>query len=65
MIELDSTFLKWELKGEIIASVERDAENKIYPVTWTISRGENKDSWEWFVKKLQVNLDWVHELDLL
>ena len=48
--------MKWELKGEILAAVGRDAENRIYPIAWVVARGKNKDSWEWFVKKLQEDL---------
>ncbi|XP_024015919.1 uncharacterized protein LOC112089175 [Eutrema salsugineum] len=57
LIGLDSAFLKWELKGEILAAVGRDVENRIYPIAWAVVRGENKDSWEWFIKKLKADLD--------
>lgn len=56
VIGLDGAFLKWELKGEILSAVGRDAENRIYPIAWAVVRGENKDSWEWFMKKLTIDL---------
>lgn len=57
LIGLDGAFLKWELKGEILSVVGRDAENRIYPIAWAVVRGENKESWEWFMKKLSADLD--------
>ncbi|XP_010463251.1 PREDICTED: uncharacterized protein LOC104743919 [Camelina sativa] len=57
IIELDGSFLKWELKGEILAAVGRDADNRIYPIAWAIVRVEDNDSWAWFVEKLKKDLD--------
>ncbi|XP_023642289.1 uncharacterized protein LOC111831612 [Capsella rubella] len=57
IIGLDGSFLKWELKGEILAAVGRDADNRIYPVACAVVRVENNDSWAWFVQKLKEDLD--------
>ena len=56
LIGLDGAFSQLELKGEILAAVGRNAENRIYPIAWAVARGENKESWEWFVNKLQADL---------
>lgn len=56
VIGLDGEFLKWELKGEILYAVGRDAENRIYLIAWDVVRGENNESWEWFMKKLTIDL---------
>lgn len=57
IINLDGAFLKWELKEKILAAVGRDVENWIYPIVWAIVRGENKESWKWFIKKLKADLE--------
>lgn len=57
IIGLDGAFMKWELKGEILAAVGRDADNRIYPIAWAIVRVEDNDSWAWFVDKLKTDLD--------
>ncbi|XP_010480802.1 PREDICTED: uncharacterized protein LOC104759589 [Camelina sativa] len=56
IIGLDGAFLKWEMKGEILAAVGRDADNQIYPIAWTIVRVEDTDSWTWCVEKLKKDL---------
>ena len=56
IIGLDGAFLKWELKGEILAAVGRDADNRIYPIAWAVVRVEDNDSWGWFVDKLKHDL---------
>ncbi|XP_010553815.2 PREDICTED: uncharacterized protein LOC104823792 [Tarenaya hassleriana] len=57
VIGLDGCFLKWELKGELLSAVGRDANNRIYPIAWAVVRVEDTDSWTWFVRKLQADLD--------
>lgn len=56
IVGLDGAFLKWELKGEILAAVGRDADNRIYPIAWAIVRVEDNDSWAWFVEHLKTDL---------
>ncbi|XP_048608921.1 uncharacterized protein LOC125584471 [Brassica napus] len=57
VIGLDGCFLKWELTGDLLAAVGRDADNRMYPIAWAVVKGENKDTWGWFVKKLKADLD--------
>ncbi|XP_010451555.1 PREDICTED: uncharacterized protein LOC104733691 [Camelina sativa] len=57
IIGLDGSFLKWELKGEILAAVGRDADNRIYLIAWAVVRVEDNDSWAWFVENLKKDLD--------
>ncbi|CAA7032989.1 unnamed protein product [Microthlaspi erraticum] len=56
VIGLDGCFLKWELNGDLLSAVGRDADNRMYPIAWAVVRGENKDTWGWFIKKLKVDL---------
>lgn len=57
MIGLDGCFLKWELNGDLLSDVGRDAYNRMYPIAWAVVQGENKDTWGWFIKRLKVDLD--------
>ncbi|GAA0157695.1 hypothetical protein LIER_14907 [Lithospermum erythrorhizon] len=44
---LNDCFLKGAFKGQILADVDLDAENGIYPVAWAVVEVENTDSWTW------------------
>ncbi|CAA7052253.1 unnamed protein product [Microthlaspi erraticum] len=57
VIGLDGCFLKWELNGDLLSAVGRNADNRMYPIAWAVVRGETKDTWGWFIKKLKVDLD--------
>uniref|UniRef100_A0A0D3DMH5 MULE transposase domain-containing protein n=1 Tax=Brassica oleracea var. oleracea TaxID=109376 RepID=A0A0D3DMH5_BRAOL len=56
VIGLDRCFLKWDFNGDFLAAVGRDADNRMYPIAWAVVRGENKDTWGWFVRKLKHDL---------
>ncbi|GAA0144821.1 hypothetical protein LIER_36013 [Lithospermum erythrorhizon] len=60
---LDGCFLKGAFKGQILAAVCLDAENRIYPVTWAVVEVENIDSWTWFVRLLKQDLGMEHQPD--
>ncbi|XP_048609908.1 uncharacterized protein LOC125585241 [Brassica napus] len=64
VIGLDGCFLKWDLNGDLLAAVGRDADNRMFPIAWAVVRGENKDTWGWFVKKLKMDLDLGNGKDL-
>ncbi|XP_010521299.1 PREDICTED: uncharacterized protein LOC104800229 [Tarenaya hassleriana] len=56
VIGLDGCFLKWDLKGELLAAVGRDANNRIYPIAWAVVRIESNDTRAWFIRKLKSDL---------
>ncbi|XP_010524548.1 PREDICTED: uncharacterized protein LOC104802582 isoform X2 [Tarenaya hassleriana] len=56
VIGLDGCFLKWEMKGELLAAVGRDANNGMYPIAWAVVRVESIESWNWFIRKLKLDL---------
>lgn len=56
VIGLDGCFLKWELNGDLLSAVGRDADNRMYPIAWAVVKGENKDTWGWFIKRLKADL---------
>ncbi|XP_010557976.1 PREDICTED: uncharacterized protein LOC104826793 [Tarenaya hassleriana] len=56
VIGLDGCFLKWDLKGELLAAIGRDANDHIYPIAWAVVRIEDKDTWAWFIRKIKSDL---------
>ncbi|XP_076933282.1 uncharacterized protein LOC143599133 [Bidens hawaiensis] len=49
------------LGGMLLAAIDRDANDKMYPVAWAIVEGENNDSWDWFMTELKKCLDVTDE----
>jgi len=57
VIRLDGCFLKGLCKGELLATVWRDANNQMFPIAWAVMKIENKDSWSRFLKNLMADLE--------
>nr|KAJ0191807.1 hypothetical protein LSAT_V11C800426050 [Lactuca sativa] len=57
VIVLDGSFLKGQVKGEILTAIGRDAHNHVYLIAWAVVNVENKDNWTWFIDNLVVDLD--------
>ncbi|CAA7044351.1 unnamed protein product [Microthlaspi erraticum] len=57
IIGLDGAFLKWDIKGHLLAAVGRDGDNRIVPIAWAVVEVENDDNWDWFIKQLSGSLD--------
>ncbi|KAK8646714.1 hypothetical protein V6N13_120492 [Hibiscus sabdariffa] len=53
---LDGCYLKGPLKGELLAAVGRDGNNQIFPIAWVVVEVENKETWGWFLKNVQIDL---------
>lgn len=56
VIGIDGAFLKWDIKGHLLAAVGRDGDNRIVPLAWAVVEIENDDNWDWFLKKLSESL---------
>ena len=56
IIGLDGAFLKWDIKGHLLAAVGRDEDNRIVSIAWAVVEIENNVNWEWFVKLLKADL---------
>ena len=56
IIGLDGAFLKWDVKGQLIAAVGRDGNNRIVSIGLVVVEIENDINWAWFVNHLKVDL---------
>ena len=56
IIGLDGAFLKWDIKGHLLAAVGRDGDNQIVPIACTVVEVENDTNWDWFVRHLATDL---------
>lgn len=51
-IGLDGTFLKSITGGFLLAAVEKDCNNMMFLIAWTVVEGENQQSWTWCLEIL-------------
>ena len=56
VIGIDRAFLKWDIKGHLLAAVGRDGDNRIVPLAWAVVEIENDDNWDWFLRQLAASL---------
>lgn len=56
IIGIDGAFLKWDIKGHLLAAVGRDGDNRIIPLAWAVVEIENDDNWDWFMNLLSRSL---------
>ncbi|XP_058767955.1 uncharacterized protein LOC131641676 [Vicia villosa] len=49
---LDGCFLKGYYGGQILATISRDPNDQMFPITFSVMEGETKDSWSWFQELL-------------
>ncbi|XP_010469626.1 PREDICTED: uncharacterized protein LOC104749643 [Camelina sativa] len=56
ILGIDGAFLKWDIKGHLLAAVGRDGDNRIVPVAWAVVEIENDDNWDWFMRLLSRSL---------
>ncbi|CAE5985304.1 unnamed protein product [Arabidopsis arenosa] len=56
VIGIDRAYLKWDIKGHLLAAVGRDGDNRIVPIAWAVVEIENDDNWDWFMRHLSASL---------
>ncbi|KAK8689830.1 hypothetical protein V6N13_088540 [Hibiscus sabdariffa] len=45
-----------KFKGEILTAVGRDVNDQIYPVAWAVVKVENRETWNWFLRNIILDL---------
>ncbi|CAI9291005.1 unnamed protein product [Lactuca saligna] len=45
------------VRGEVLSTVGRDANNHIYPLAWVVVCVENKETWKWFIDLLMDDIN--------
>ena len=48
-MSIDGTHLYGKYKGTLLIAMECDRNNQLFPLTFSITEGENTDSWGWFL----------------
>lgn len=56
IIGIDAAFMKWDVKGQMLAVVGRDGDNRIFPIAWAVVEVENNPNWLWFMQLLKKDL---------
>ncbi|NP_001266871.1 uncharacterized protein LOC100216790 isoform 1 [Zea mays] len=59
---IDSTVLTGRWKGQLASAVAIDGHNWMFPVALGLFESESKDSWKWFMEKLQTAIGSPHGL---
>ena len=49
VISIDATHLYGKYKGKLMIAMATDANNKIYPVAFTVVESESIETWGWFL----------------
>ncbi|XP_024010589.1 uncharacterized protein LOC112086020 [Eutrema salsugineum] len=57
IIGLDGAFMKWDNKGQMLAAIDRDGDNRIFPISWALVEVEDNPNWLWFVQLIKKDLD--------
>ncbi|KAK8659317.1 hypothetical protein V6N13_029523 [Hibiscus sabdariffa] len=57
LICLDGCFLKGHYQGWLLAAVGIDANDCIYPLAYAAVECENRESWSWFLRLLETDLE--------
>jgi len=56
IIGLDTAFMKWDIKGQMLDAVGRDGDERIFPIAWVVVDVEDNPNWLWFVQLLKKDL---------
>ncbi|CAN1841864.1 hypothetical protein LINPERHAP1_LOCUS36657 [Linum perenne] len=55
IIGFDGCFLKGELPGMLLSAMEKDGNNKMFPLAWAVTEGESTSSWS----SCESNYSWI------
>ena len=48
-MSIDSTHLYGKYKGTLLIAMRYDENNQLFPLAFSITKGENTDNWGWFL----------------
>ncbi|GKE60321.1 mutator type transposase, partial [Tanacetum coccineum] len=57
LLGLDGAFMKGPFPGQVLAAVELDSNNEIYPLAYALVEAKSKSSWCWFLQCLVDDID--------
>ena len=55
LVLVDGTFLIGKYRGVLMIVVGVDLDNQLIPLAFSLAKGENDDSWGWFMKLVRQN----------
>jgi hypothetical protein len=50
IVSVDATFLTGKYKGTLMVVIGMTAENQLLPLAFALVKGENNESWSWFLR---------------
>jgi hypothetical protein len=56
VLSIDGTFLLGKYMGTLLVAISCDADNALVPLAFALVERENKDSWGWFMRLVQVHV---------
>ena len=56
MIAVDGAHLRGKYHGVLFVAVTYDGDRRLFPIAFAIVEIEDRDTWEWFLAELDVNL---------
>ncbi|XP_038698334.1 uncharacterized protein LOC119995930 isoform X1 [Tripterygium wilfordii] len=56
LIGLDGCFLKTVYGGQLLTAIAQDGSNGLFLIAWAVVDRENGDSWDWFLRKLLLDI---------
>ena len=56
VLSIDGTHLYRKYKGTLMIAMERDGNNQLFPLAFTITKWENTGSWSWFLSCIRVGV---------
>ena len=57
IIGLDGCFIKGQHRGQLLTAVGVDPNNQMYPIAYVVVETENRETWQWFLELLKVDLN--------
>ena len=56
MLSIDGTFLLGKYMGTLLVAISCDVDNALVPLAFALVERDNKDSWGWFLRLVQIHV---------